>query len=78
MAAAVVALALAGNDEVVLEQVCLAGKADFLVQVGADAAASLRVEQGEVANDEAVAAGTGLGDRDAHANKLCGAGGWAC
>jgi hypothetical protein len=32
---------------VVLEQVCLAGKPDLLVQIGADAAASLRVEQGE-------------------------------
>ena len=59
MAAAVVAFALAGNDEVVLEQVCLAGKPDLLVQIGADAAASLRVEQGEVANDEPVLRGPG-------------------
>ncbi len=61
-----VALAPAGYDQVVLERSGLRREARLLVEVGTDAAASLGVEQGDIADDQAVAGGVRRGDRTVH------------
>jgi hypothetical protein len=74
MAVAFVALSAPGDDEMVFERTGRGREARLLIEIGANASASFRVEQSDVTHDKGVATGVRPRDGPTHVYTVARAG----